>query len=355
MAGKVSPIYEEQKQRITKELLSFNSHINLRQYGASILFDAIRKDPRALFYIKNSRVETRPYGCFEAVIEYENQDIDLATIEYVTSEYKAEGVIDYSIRRYYDRIVLFTKEEIMNQTALLSTCNRFIEDYSPLFPSLTTILNESATSKGPFGNYVFVTLEFKYVISGYKLKQMEKTLNAAMDDVCRKIFRPSMSPLVKAYVAHNYLASTVTYWREEALSKEEEVLRQSAFGALIDKKCVCQGYAEAYKRLLEMQGIECQIIGGKVKGSPTYHAWNLVGIDKQYFHVDVTWDASENRLNNKYFGVSDEEFSAEREWTSFSEKHPAYKKDWKKKAKEEIDKYIWKYINDGVDKRLLII
>lgn len=58
------------------------------------------------------------------------------------------------------------------------------------------------------------------------------------------------------------------------------------YGALINGRAVCQGYALAYKYLLNQIGIENELCSSNVLN----HAWNIVTIDGKQYHVDVTWD-----------------------------------------------------------------
>jgi transglutaminase-like putative cysteine protease len=65
------------------------------------------------------------------------------------------------------------------------------------------------------------------------------------------------------------------------------------------KKGVCDAYARLFKKMCELAGIPCEIIGGYSKtklhqiGIPlsANHAWNAVLIDSGYHLVDATWAA----------------------------------------------------------------
>lgn len=60
----------------------------------------------------------------------------------------------------------------------------------------------------------------------------------------------------------------------------------TAYGALVEGDAVCQGYALAYKLLLDKCGIDSVLVTSNEMG----HAWNLVKLDGSWYHVDVTWD-----------------------------------------------------------------
>ena len=66
-----------------------------------------------------------------------------------------------------------------------------------------------------------------------------------------------------------------------------------AYGALMEGKSVCQGYAYAFKLLCDKAQIPCWIVTGTYGDEP--HAWNYVWVNNNYYLVDVTWDDANNR------------------------------------------------------------
>ena len=86
-----------------------------------------------------------------------------------------------------------------------------------------------------------------------------------------------------------------------------------ADGVLLHGTGVCQSYALAYDMMLKMAGIDCLYITGEAGGES--HAWNLVRLEGEWYHVDVTWDdpapGSETR---KYFCVTDEIMRKDHTW-----------------------------------------
>ncbi|MES2485259.1 MAG: transglutaminase domain-containing protein [Bacteroidota bacterium] len=70
-------------------------------------------------------------------------------------------------------------------------------------------------------------------------------------------------------------------------------------GVLRNKKGVCQGYANLFKRMCDYAGLQTDIISGYTKKSPGMvgkmgplnHAWNGIIIDGKYYYLDATWAA----------------------------------------------------------------
>lgn len=71
-------------------------------------------------------------------------------------------------------------------------------------------------------------------------------------------------------------------------------------GVFINGTAVCEGYARAVQYLLQKCGIECAEAVGKINKEPgerdSYHAWNIVKIDGDYYYLDATWDDSSNTV-----------------------------------------------------------
>ena len=83
----------------------------------------------------------------------------------------------------------------------------------------------------------------------------------------------------------------------------------SSCGCLIDGKAVCDAILDVYRILLTIAGVECGKVFGW--GNGIKHEWNIVKIEGQWYHVDVTWDLSSKAIHGKYkwFMLSEEEIS----------------------------------------------
>jgi hypothetical protein len=63
----------------------------------------------------------------------------------------------------------------------------------------------------------------------------------------------------------------------------------SAYGALIDGKAQCEGYAFAFGLMAKKLGFECVTVTGTSDKGVT-HAWNKVFAEGNWYNVDCTWD-----------------------------------------------------------------
>lgn len=105
------------------------------------------------------------------------------------------------------------------------------------------------------------------------LKKYDSAISLALNGVS-----DSWSDMEKALYINDYLAQNCEY--DSTLSKF------SAYNALVDKTAVCQGYSLAYKALASELGLNCEI----VSSYSLNHAWNMIEINGEKYHVDVTWN-----------------------------------------------------------------
>lgn len=86
-----------------------------------------------------------------------------------------------------------------------------------------------------------------------------------------------------------------------------------ADGVLLHGTGVCNSYAHAYQMLLKAVGMNCLLITGTAGGP---HAWNLVSIDGQWYHVDCTFDDPiGGPENHSYFGLTDALMRRDHAWS----------------------------------------
>ncbi len=67
-----------------------------------------------------------------------------------------------------------------------------------------------------------------------------------------------------------------------------DMIEHTAYGALVNRSCVCEGYASAFYRLCLECGIDCRFVTGDILGGG--HAWNMVKLGGVYYEIDATND-----------------------------------------------------------------
>lgn len=89
-------------------------------------------------------------------------------------------------------------------------------------------------------------------------------------------------------MVHDYLIANIEY--DSTISKDNIY---NICGALINGEAVCEGYARAFKYLMDGLEIPCTLVigtGRNSEGNTENHAWNYVLLDDNWYAIDATWD-----------------------------------------------------------------
>ena len=117
----------------------------------------------------------------------------------------------------------------------------------------------------------------------------------------------------KEKFVHDHCLGNFTYDRERGEHA------YSVLGLVLHNTAVCEGIAKFVKLALDYLQVKSLVVTGKatnpVSGVTENHAWNIVKIDGQTYHLDVTFDMciSRNLYRYDYFNLSDEEILADHE------------------------------------------
>ncbi|MDE5804018.1 MAG: transglutaminase domain-containing protein [Lachnospiraceae bacterium] len=171
------------------------------------------------------------------------------------------------------------------------------------------ILGISGYRTNTDGTAVKVVYDDTAEVNEVKQKEIkEKTLQ-----IISLIIRPGMTELEKELAINQYLCDTCEYDDAALENAEQHNYRYvdsefndsfTAYGALINGRCVCAGYAGAFKILADAAGLECVVVTGTLEGNLP-HAWNKVRIDGEWEILDVTNNDNEF-LSNALLNLPDE-------------------------------------------------
>ena len=181
-------------------------------------------------------------------------------------------------------------------------------------------------------NVLVISLEYK---QAYKLTQALKNpsvykkltskdlslLNVARS-IAAELTKPSMSDYEKERAVHDYIIQTTTYDYDRLSKGTLPDSSYTAAGVLLNHTAVCEGYSEATKLLLNLMGIECEIVTGTTtKNIP--HAWNIVKLENKWYMLDTTFDdpisfdsngKRYESLSYDYFNVTSDALMKDHTW-----------------------------------------
>ena len=153
-------------------------------------------------------------------------------------------------------------------------------------------LNIETTTRGGTSTYnVYINSgnEVNYLSEEFSSKEEIDQAMAQIEQVKNQIVQSKTGNIYEDIkMVHDYLVDNINY--ESSLSKENIY---NIYGALVNRECVCEGYARAFKYLLDELDIACVMVIGTAtnsQGETENHAWNYVQLNGNWYAVDSTWD-----------------------------------------------------------------
>ena len=179
-----------------------------------------------------------------------------------------------------------------------------------------------------------------------QIQQQQAELTQKVEEITAQIGE-NWTPLQKALYLHDYIATHGQYDTISRVDVENKIdeRRRDAYGMLIDGIGVCQGYTLAYRLLLDRVGIK----SGTVTSDSMNHVWNLIQIDGNWYHVDVTWDdPTEDRIGQSqhvYFCLSEDKL---KDTNKGAHNAPDFKYSLNVKADDKtFDNYYWANVDSA--------
>ena len=147
----------------------------------------------------------------------------------------------------------------------------------------------------------------------YDVKTCE-TMKAGLFNLVEKVNKLCAGSKDKLKVIHDFIIDNVSYSHDIYAPNTHDV-----YGALVNGSAVCEGYARAFKLLCDSQDIACMIVIGTAVNdgcNPEKHAWNMVKIGRNTYHIDPTWNCTTKRLCGVsiYYAVSDDLIGRNHRW-----------------------------------------
>lgn len=123
-----------------------------------------------------------------------------------------------------------------------------------------------------------------------------KDFQKRVETIIRSTIKPSYNDLDRALVLYRWTAQNILYIDGEDVSP---------YNAMMNGVGICQSYDGVYQFLLLQVGIDC-LSGGAFMTDDAAHAWSLVPINDHWFHMDPTFENSDNGGDGlRYFGMDE--------------------------------------------------
>lgn len=147
--------------------------------------------------------------------------------------------------------------------------------------------------------HVVSKLELKYCLTQEETKKRREKIDTATKSFLAFVTDSMSDYEATLHIYENIIKlvdyDTIGLERQQKADLTPDVpddLR-SIYGVFVNKKAVCAGYAKAFQYLLNLCGIECTYVTSDT------HAWNLIKLEGDYYHIDVTWGDSSDTKKDK--------------------------------------------------------
>lgn len=227
-------------------------------------------------------------------------------IEEVKTLYGYDNISDLVSKQIYDKIADVSQNvegEVINFDGDISEKQIYeaIEAYKNDHPEVFWIKSGYKYYKINSTTHI----ELYYTMTGDELVSAKSRLESKLDSIVKAAPKNAGVYEYELY-ANNYIIDNCVY--DDTAAQAEGVVgnENDAYGALVEQRAVCEGYARAFKLLCNKLGIECVNITGTAENRA--HQWNCANIDGEWYHVDTTWNDSEGEwTKNDYFNLTDEQ------------------------------------------------
>ncbi len=158
------------------------------------------------------------------------------------------------------------------------------------YPDLYNVHSWNFKISGEYVNgvprYSISSVEMDYYYSYAQYLNYNNAYKAVANYMVADLINSNLTDLEKALLLHDRIALHCEYDYDNYVNGTIPDDSYNMYGALVNKISVCQGYAKSYQYMLDMLGIQNRLCSSDT----LQHVWNIVTIDGEEYHVDITWD-----------------------------------------------------------------
>ncbi len=148
-----------------------------------------------------------------------------------------------------------------------------------------------------------------YAMSYDEAVDIAYELNSIADNIVEEANRIE-DEFERVQFLHDTIVGNTVYSENDFQSSHQ------AYGPLLHGACVCEGYSKALALLCQKAGIDNICVYGDDIEEDTFekHMWNLVKIHNNWYHIDATWDDTEDGdIIYDYFCISETDITRDHE------------------------------------------
>jgi len=163
-----------------------------------------------------------------------------------------------------------------------------------------------------------------FTVKYRETKEQLNKVNEFVESSLKSLKLTKKSDYSKVKAIHDFIIKRTTY--------DSSYSKYTAYDAM-NGSAVCQGYSLLFYKMATEAGIPCRYV------TSSNHAWNIVKLDKKWYHIDLTWDDPISKkpvLQYTYFlfgsknADSTHQLSSEYTTKSFTKNYPISKTNYTK-------------------------
>ena len=268
---------------------------------AAVCVEIKTEDPLGAYAVDNISYDTSrivSYYTSEINITYRRSAQEIGAIQSVSGLGEFGSFIRRMMDEYAPSGVVRVYSSVVNEDYIA----RLVEDsyYSdPLLSVLRPAVKVSAYPASGAERIYEISLD--YGLEHDELLALDEELGLRLEELASSLGEgDSLNLALRCAVQ---LSNMVNMEQESCLYPA------TAYGALVEGSDEPFGLAMAYKALCTRLGIDCHVVRGEHSGEGVDdHAWNIIAIDGEYYHVDIS------RFDHRAFLLSDEDIWGEYYW-----------------------------------------
>lgn len=252
--------------------------------------------------------------------EIKNEDIVTNSLQSKNSVYYYNKLSDYE-KEIYNKLLSGISKldneitlEVNTETDQAKTSKDVSESFGYIFadhPEIWYVKPSYEIKVSSIVGINVVKINVEYTLSSIaEMNQEVKVVQQKIDEIISKTIKSNMTDYQKEIAVHDYLAEKIEYYNYTNINNIPDS-KHSAYGGIVDNSAVCDGMTKAYQLVLNKLNIENVFVQGTTAGAP--HAWNLVKLDGEYYHIDLTSSATimgETKANlpvHAYVNITDQD------------------------------------------------
>ena len=163
-------------------------------------------------------------------------------------------------------------------------------------------------------------IRMHYTLSRETIRDFDRRIEDGVNGLIEDLGLGKMRDRDAVKTLHDYLAAEMKYDSEALRDRKKGRLisAHSVIGFFSKQSAVCDGISSTVKLVLNALDIPCIVVAGSAAGEGDGgHAWNIVKIGEEAYHLDITWDinmSTRDKICYDYYNIPDEAARRDHKW-----------------------------------------